>query len=674
MNITSYRNLTDTEIKHLEKNRSSAEHWDDVLVKEGFDPHRIENCRFSGKIKLGLFNESKTFVGQVKKPCGLYNAHFHNCTIGDNAFINHVKNYIANYTIEDHVIIDNTDLIAVDGMTSFGNGIQVSVLDETGGRKVSIYDNLSAHLAYMLAFYKHRNVFISKIEQLIETYTKNSTTSEGVIGSYSQIINCREIKNVKIGSHTLINGSAKLENGTINSNENAPVKFGHEVIVKNFIISSGSEIIDGAIVSNCFIGQGCKLGSQYSAENSLFFANCQGFHGEACALFAGPYTVTHHKSTLLIAGMFSFCNAGSGSNQSNHMYKLGPIHHGIVERGSKTTSDSYLLWPAKIGAFTMVMGRHYKNSDTSDMPFSYLIENKDESWLAPAINLKSVGTIRDVLKWPRRDRRTDPQKMDCINFNLLSPFTIRKMANGIKKLKEIQRISGETTEVFSYNNTKITRSSLKRGLELYHMAIMKFIGNSIITRLNTGSLHDTSDVKVCLKPDSTNGKGDWIDLAGLIAPKHSIVKLLDQVENGEIDQLEKVETVFYNLHDNYYNYEWNWTVDFIADYFGKSLDQMSVHDIIKIIEEWIHSVVEIDQMLYSDAKKEFRLESMTGFGIDGDHKIKQLDFENVRGKFESNDFVKEILNHIDRKTELGNRVIKQLKQTVENSKAFDKMQ
>ena len=75
-------------------------------------------------------------------------------------------------------------------------------------------------------------------------------------------------------------------------------------------------------------------------------------NGEACAIFAGPFTVSMHKSSLLIAGMYSFLNAGSGSNQSNHMYKLGPIHQGIVERGSKTTSDSYILWPARVGAFS----------------------------------------------------------------------------------------------------------------------------------------------------------------------------------------------------------------------------------------------------------------------------------------------------------------------------------
>lgn len=667
MTSKSYRKLTQAEIQQLEINNSSADNWDNIQVKNGFDAKRVYACHFSGENRIGVLAGSMTFFGQLERPCGLYHAHFHNCTIGDDVYINQVKNYIANYDIEDHVLIDNIDLCAVDGESSFGNGIEISVLDETGGRKVMMYDKLSAHMAYIMAFYKHRTLFIERVEQMILHYTQGVCSARGFIGHHAKITNCREIKNVRIGAHALVDGSSQIENGTINSNEHAPVRIGHDVILKNFIVSSGAVVTGAALVANCFVGQGCVLGSQYSAENSLFFANCQGFHGEACAVFAGPYTVTHHKSTLLIAGMFSFCNAGSGSNQSNHMYKLGPIHHGIVERGSKTTSDSYLLWPAKIGAFTLVMGRHYKNSDTSDMPFSYLLENDDESWLAPAINLKSVGTIRDVLKWPRRDKRTDPHKMDCVNFNLLSPFTIQKMANAIHKLKEIKAISGETTAVFSYNNTKIERHALNRGLKLYHLAIMKFIGNSIITRLNTCSLNTVDDVKACLQPDSQIGEGDWIDLAGLIAPKHAIVELLNQVEQDDIQELQQVEDCFYSLHDNYYNYEWNWTANFAATYFDKPLTNMSIEEIIQIIEEWRESVVAIDNMLYEDAKKEFRLEAMTGFGMDGDHKTKQLDFESVRGKFESNDFVKEILTHIERKTALGERVIRQLKQA--NKKA-----
>ena len=101
--------------------------------------------------------------------------------------------------------------------------------------------------------------------------------------------------------------------------------------------------------------------------------------------------------------------------------------------------------------------------------------------------------------------------------------------------------------------------------------------------------------------------------------------------------------------------------------WGQTRNNFVQHTLYEVIRKWRESVVELDQMLYEDAKKEFRLDSMTGFGIDGDMQIKQKDFEQVRGRFEENDFVKEVLHHIERKTKLGERVINQLQQiTIKN--------
>ena len=38
----------------------------------------------------------------------------------------------------------------VEGKATFGNNVEVSVLNETGGREVPIYDGLSASLAYIM--------------------------------------------------------------------------------------------------------------------------------------------------------------------------------------------------------------------------------------------------------------------------------------------------------------------------------------------------------------------------------------------------------------------------------------------------------------------------------------------------------------------------------------------
>jgi hypothetical protein len=661
-----YRSLSNQEIEILKQQGCSATSWDEVFVSKTFIPENIRNTQFSGVIQIGDNSGTIGFSGGIVRNCGIYNATLHNCTLGDHVYIHHICNYLANYDIGDHVVLENIEMCLVDGETCFGNGIKVSTLDETGGRGVMIYDKLSAHLAYFLAWYKHRHCLIQELEAKITAYANSVKSNRGKIGDHSVIQNCRQIRNVNFGPYSQILGANRLENGSVNSNKFAPVKLGAGILAENFIISSGSEISDGTIVSNCFVGQGCILGKQYSAENSLFFANCQGFHGEACSIFGGPYTVTHHKSTLLIAGMFSFCNAGSGSNQSNHMYKLGPIHHGIVERGSKTTSDSYILWPAKIGAFTLVMGRHYKNTDTSDLPFSYLIENKDDSWIAPGVNLRSVGTIRDVMKWPRRDRRKDPEKLDCINFNLLSPFTIKKMQKGIEILNSLKEISGETTEVFAFRNTLISKNSLEKGLNLYNKAIFKFLGNSVISRLEKCNVQTLEELRECLKPKHDIGQGEWSDLAGLIAPKTEVSNLIKKIERRELDSLEAIEQEFKTMHSNYYEYEWTWASELLVEKIRKKIDDLTINDIILLIEKWKESVVGLDELLYEDAKKEFRLDSMTGFGMDGNKTTQKLDFEKVRGNFENNDFVTEIVSHIDRKTQLGERMIERLKTIAKN--------
>jgi carbonic anhydrase/acetyltransferase-like protein (isoleucine patch superfamily) len=652
-----YRALTRDEISQLERQQCIAENWDKVRVSGRFTPDNIRQVNFTGTNFLGLMNSDIPFPGGVTKKTGIFNAHLHNCTTGDQVLISNIRSYIANYDIGDHTVIENTDLLVVDGPTAFGNGTSVDVLDETGGRQLMIYDRMSAHTAYLMALYRYHEGFCEILSAMITDYRNGCRSERGQIGRNVWIGNCGEIVNVKIGDGAVIKGTSRLKNGSINSNATDPVLLGYNVVAENFIISSGSEVNDHAVITNCFIGQGCMLGKHYSAINSLFFCNFQGFNGEACSIFAGPFTVSHHKSTLLIAGMFSFCNAGSGSNQSNHMYKLGPIHHGIVERGSKTTSDSYILWPAKIGPFTLVMGRHYKNTDTSNMPFSYLIENKDESWLAPGINLRSVGTIRDAIKWPKRDRRKDPDRLDSVNFNLLSPFTIQRMLNGKEILEQIRRISGQTTDTYTWETTFISRNSLQRGIELYHMAIIKFLGNSLISRIIKSEPQTFGDLLKCLQPGCENGKGDWIDAAGLIAPKQEIEKLVEKVMNREILRLTDLEHYLRTLHENYYELEWCWASQLLEKHLNKKIEDITKDDLLNLIEEWKSCVTGLDKLLYEDARKEFRISAMTGFGVDGDQIIKEQDFVKVRGTFEKNRFVTEIVDHIRKKSELGEKMI-----------------
>ena len=667
--MNTYRSLTKEEIGRLEAQACTAADWNEVQVAERFTTAHVHHARFSGKIRLGVFEGEFQLAGGVRKHAGLSYVVLHNVTVGDNCLIENVKNYIANYDIGESTFIENVDIILVDKKSRFGNGVEVSVLNETGGREVVIHDHLSAHQAYIMALYRHRPLLIERMKAVIEGYAEEHASERGTIGNHVTIVNAGYIKNVRIGDCCEIEGTGRLKNGSINSNAADPVHIGYGVVCDDFIVSSGAHIEDGTMITRCFVGQACRMGHNYSASDSLFFSNCQEENGEACAIFAGPFTVTHHKSTLLIAGMFSFMNAGSGSNQSNHMYKLGPIHQGALERGAKTTSDSYVLWPARIGAFSLVMGRHVNHPDTSNLPFSYLIEDKNTTYLVPGVNLRSVGTIRDAQKWPKRDLRKDPMKLDQINYNLLSPYTIQKMMKGREILKELERVSGETSETYAYQSAKIKNSALNKGIRFYETAIHKFLGNSVIKRLENIRFRSDEEIRQRLVPDTSIGKGEWVDVSGLIAPKSEIERVMSEIETGTLCTVKQMHERFAEMHACYYTYEWTWAYEKMLDFYHLEADKVTARDIVAMVRQWQESVVWLDRMVYEDAQKEFSLTSMTGFGADGSKTEQQLDFEQVRGVFESNPFVTAVLEHIKVKTALGNELIDRLKGLLNENEA-----
>jgi carbonic anhydrase/acetyltransferase-like protein (isoleucine patch superfamily) len=650
--MSNYRQLTDKEIATLNVYGCSAENWKNVMVSENFSPRFITNVHFSGNIFLGTYEKVFEKEGGIKKHSGIYNSVLHNCTIGNDVFIDKINNYIANYHIEDGAYIENVNLLVVDRLSSFGNGVKVAVMIENGAREISMFDKLTSQFAYFSVFYRQQNELTSVFEIIVEKYSQLQLSETGIIGKNAQIVNCCQLKNVRVGDFANLEGVSQLENGTIISNEKAPVYIGAGVQCTDFIIQSGSSVTEAALISRCFVGQGCVIGKQFSAIDSLLFANFQGLHGEAVSIFAGPYTITHHKSTLMLTALYSFMNAGSGTNFSNHMYKLGPVHQGITERGVKTSSNSYIMWPARIGAFSVVLGRHKGNPDFTDLPFSYLMENDSESVLLPAINLHSAGTMRDVQKWPKRDMRKDDLKSDLICFDFLSPYTISKSLNGIQILKNLLQTMDESASFVWYQNCKIKKSAIKKGIELYEMAVSQFIGNAIVAKLDGEKIDSRQDIENCLSTKDEIGIGKWVDLAGLFAPKSAVDKLIGYIVSEEMN-IEAIQSELNKMFQYYSDYSWNFAVDLL----GKT----ELENIISALENCKKAEITFTDLILRDAKKEFSQIAKTGFGIDGDENDKNADFEAVRGDFNSNLFVVEIQKSSEIKLEKLNNIIEILK-------------
>jgi hypothetical protein len=635
----TYRHLTNGEINTLRSQNCLADNWADISVTEGFSPENIRNTRFGGSIKLGIFSGTIEVETGIAKTCGIYNSFISNCEIGDRVYISEVKN-LSNYSIEENVAVSNVGTLAVKGETAFGNGTEIETLNEGGGRELPIFDRLSSQIAYLTVLYRHDKDFSGKMVSLIRNYCESKRSNRGLIQTGSRIQDSLIIRNVAVGSYALISGAALLEEGTILSCIEAPSYIGHGVIAKKFIILSGSKVDGAAILEKSFVGQGVQMGKQCSAENSVFFANSEAFHGEACSLFAGPYTVTHHKSTLLIASLVSFFNAGSGTNQSNHMYKLGPLHQGILERGSKTGSFAYLLLPCHIGAYTVVMGKHYANFDSSDFPFSYIAEQNGKSELTPAMNLFTVGTRRDSEKWPNRDRRKDPVKLDLIHFDLFNPYIIGKIVNGISVLNELSEKSEKNQDYISYKGLSINRLLLKTTRKYYEMAVKLYVGQEVVKRIeqldNNFSLED---LRRKLTADGTDGEGRWVEICGMFAPSGIVDELVYSVKNQKIRSIDDLSDSLSSIYYNFDRFGWVWCSNLIRQQTGENPGNISTGNLIRIVTDWKTNAVRLNNLILQDTVKEFDAGSKIGFGIDGDADTRDNDFQNVRGVFDNNKFV-----------------------------------
>lgn len=614
------RQLTDEEITILEDRSCWAEDWTNVHVSEDFKPNYMHRVMLYGQINIGAFDKNIEVSRGFLKHSGINNATLRNVTVGDNCLIENIGNFINNYTIGDDCHISNVSSMETTDGATYGEGNLISVLNEVGDGNVILFSDLNSQFAaFMVKHFGDRSLK-DAIRRLINEEVERNRQDQAYIGNNVKIVNTKEITNTVINDFCEINGAARLSDCTILSSPNSNVYIGTGVICENSIISEGSSIINSVKMQDCFVGEACQISNGFTASSSVFFANSYMSNGEACAAFCGPFTASHHKSSLLIGGMFSFYNAGSATNFSNHAYKMGPMHYGVLERGTKTASGAYVLMPANIGTFSVCFGKLMYHPDTRNLPFSYLIAYGDTMYLSPGRNITTVGLYRDIRKWPKRDVRAIGGQKSIVNFDWLSPFSVGEILEGKAILEKILNASGENATSYTYNNYVISASSLNKGIKYYNIALRIYMGavlKRVVKRL--GAIEP---------PVSNIGLGKWNDLSGLLLPESEENKLLEDIKNGDAETIQDVIERFKDINDNYREYQWTWTYKMILDYYG--LTEITEADIERIRIDYIKARRAWIAEIKKDAEKEYAMGDVDKHVLDDfihnlDHEI---DFEN----------------------------------------------
>ena len=594
--MCDYRQLTQTEIDVLEGNSCWAEDWSRVEVAETFRPYNFHRVVLYGDIRLGTFDKQVEVSKGFVKHSGINNATLRNVRVGNDCLIENVGNYINNYTIGDDCYISNISTIETTEDATYGAGSTISVLNEMGDGNVTLFRELNSQLAAFMVKHSQDKQLTQRLRQLIDDEIRVSRPERGLIGNNVKIINTKEITNTVIKGDCEISGASRLSECTIMSSKDASVYIGTGVICENSIICDGCSINNSVKMQDCFVGEACQITNGFTAEASLFFANSFMANGEACAAFCGPFSASHHKSSLLIGGQFSFYNAGSNTNFSNHAYKMGPMHYGTLERGTKTASGSYILMPATIGAFSVCFGKLMHHPDTRNLPFSYLMAYGETMYIVPGRNITTVGLYRDIKKWPKRDKRSRQSKKSIINFDWLSPFTVGEILEGMKILENLRSASGDNVSSYNFHEYVINASSLRKGLKYYDIALRIYMG-AVLKRAQKEGFFGM--------PKSETGKGTWLDLSGLLLPESEEQRLIADVKEGLIENISQVLDRFEYINNHYSDYRWAWSYQLILDYYHlTSLDDAACErireDYVRARRAWIAEI-------RKDAEKEFAM-------------------------------------------------------------------
>ena len=426
------------------------------------------------------------------------------------------------------------------------------MLNEAGDANVIIYDGLTSQMAALMMMVADNRPLWERLHTMVNDYVSNRKSSKGLIGYRAKITNTREINNTWIDDDCEINGASCISETTLKGMTEASVFIGHDVICKNSVVMAGASVLDGAKIDNCFVGEACHVGRGFSAESSIFFANSYMDNGEACAAFCGPFSVSHHKASLLIGVETSFYNAGSATNFSNHAYKMGPIHYGSLQRGSKTASGAHILMPAQIGAFSMCMGKIQSHPHSTDFPFSYVIADGATTWLVPGCNLATVGTYRDTAKWPRRDMRPQGSRRSMVDTEWLNPSTMTKVVEAKVTLEALRDQKGAREVYQTADGSLIKRSALEKGISLYTLAIKLYLDRHLKSAdeeadYNT-SFDDTTASQTFGRPLS-RGASLFADLGGMQISNASVMRIVDAITSGNIDTTEDLMAEICRYYD-----------------------------------------------------------------------------------------------------------------------------
>jgi len=584
-----YRNLRADEIEVLIRNGNTADSWDNIRVTDRFLPQRIMRCEFYGLVRIGRLEDVMLEHHDLRVPVGITDSRIIACDFGDDVAVHHAR-YLAHCIIGDHCVLSNVDEVHTTNHAKFGNGIikqgeseevrvWMDLINESGGRRVMPFEQMTTGDAYLWARYRGRPQFIARLGEITQRSFDDHRGYYGTIGSECVIKNSGIIKDVKIGECCYIKGANKLKNLTINSTRAEPTQIGEGVEMVNGIIGPGCHVFYGCKAVRFIMGPnsslkyGARLIHSYLGDNSTVSC-CEILNN-----LVFPAHEQHHNNSFLIASLvMGQSNIAAGATiGSNHNTRApdGEIHAG---RGFWPGLCVSLKHNCRFASYTLLARGSYSAEMSIRLPFC-LVSNDAAGGrlrITPAYwwRHNMYALARNSWKFKARDNRKS--KSQHVEFDPLAPDTAEEMITALGLLetwaaKAALRERGQTADGMPAGELAALGRQLLASppAEIDHLEVLaeateRSSRKVVVLRAGEGYLayrdmlhyyamknlldYLASDPRAGLSSMNQALAGprcrEWVNVGGQLARSDDLESLVLGIENGQYTSWDAIHGVF----------------------------------------------------------------------------------------------------------------------------------
>jgi hypothetical protein len=264
---------------------------------------------------------------------------------------------LANTVIGEEAILFDCGRILCEGETTFGNGLDLPLAIETGGREVPVFAEIDLGLAETIALHRSDPAVLGRFREAVADYGRQVRSHKTIIERGASVCHIPQVRNSYVGPYAVIHGAANVSECTLLSSNDEPVFVESGACLSESILQWGARVRTQAIVERSVLTEHSSVERQGKVFGSLLGPGTAVAEGEVTASLVGPLVGFHHQA-LLIAALWP-----EGKGNVSHGANVGSNH--------TSRAPDQEFWPGEGAFFGLGVTIRYP-SDFSQSPYTLI--------------------------------------------------------------------------------------------------------------------------------------------------------------------------------------------------------------------------------------------------------------------------------------------------------------